>query len=110
MARSIAVSSLLIWRKERMSGVNQQETIEKTIQIARNWIVEHSPDANIKQVTITSTTHLLESGILDSIGLVDLLTFLEQTTGNQIDLHELEPKDFATLDGLCKAALAANSK
>jgi acyl carrier protein len=93
-----------------MSGVNQQEEIEKMIQIAKDWVLEHSPDANIKDVAILNKTHLLESGVLDSIGLVDLLAFLEETTGNQIDLLELEPEDFATLDGLCKAALAANSQ
>lgn len=87
-----------------MSSFNQQQLI----QIAKDWILEHSPDPNIKDVAISKTTHLLESGVLDSIGLVGLLAFLEETTGDQIDLLELEPQDFATLDGLSKAALASN--
>ena len=84
-----------------------KEGHDQLIQLARDWVVEHSPEANILQMEISGKTHLLESGALDSLGLVDLLAFLEMTTGMQIDLLEVDAQDFATLDGLCRAAMGA---
>ena len=83
---------------------------DQLIQISVNWIREHSPQARDSRAEILGTTQLLETGILDSLGLVDLLAFLEQTTGNQIDLLELDEKDISTLEGLCKAAKKINQQ
>ena len=42
-------------------------------------------------------TDLLGSGLLDSLGLVELLVHVEETFGLAIDLEELEVEDFRSL-------------
>lgn len=42
-------------------------------------------------------TDLLESGLLDSMGLVDLLVHIEKTFGLTIGLEELDVEDFRSV-------------
>jgi acyl carrier protein len=50
-------------------------------------------------------TDLLTAGILDSIGFVELLMFIETEYGYQIDLVNADPAQFTTINGLCELAL-----
>jgi len=49
--------------------------------------------------------NLLESGLVDSIGLLDLLTAVENRFSIQVDFSDLDPEEFTTLGGLA-ASLA----
>ncbi len=77
---------------------------EELIRRAAAWILENSPNARAAKVEIAATTPLLQEGLLDSLGLVDLLAFLEKATGNEIDLFELDEDEAMTLEGLCRSA------
>jgi acyl carrier protein len=46
----------------------------------------------------TDGTDLLKAGLLDSLGLVDLLLFLEQDLGVKISIQELELDDLGSID------------
>jgi acyl carrier protein len=46
---------------------------------------------------LTDTTPLLDSGLLDSMALVDLVTHLEHTYGVTIDTAEITPDNFASV-------------
>lgn len=46
---------------------------------------------------LTSATPLVSGGILDSLGLLDLVAFLEQTFGIEFEAHEVDPAGFDTL-------------
>jgi acyl carrier protein len=50
-------------------------------------------------------TDLLSAGIIDSMGLVDLLMFVETEYGYRINLTEADPARFSTVQGLCELAL-----
>ncbi|WP_273212521.1 MULTISPECIES: phosphopantetheine-binding protein [Helicobacter] len=41
--------------------------------------------------------------VIDSMGFLELLNFLEQRTGTELDLSALDLEDFATLGGLVKS-------
>ena len=41
--------------------------------------------------------------VIDSMGCLELLNFLEQRTGAELDLSTLDLEDFATLGGLVKS-------
>lgn len=41
--------------------------------------------------------------VIDSMGFLELLNFLEQRTGAELDLSALDLEDFATLGGLVKS-------
>ncbi len=46
---------------------------------------------------ITDTDQLIEQGIIDSMGIIVLLGFLEEQFSVRIDGDELMPENFATL-------------
>ena len=46
------------------------------------------------------TTPLIESGIIDSMGIVKLLAFVDETFSVQISDDEISPENFETLDTL----------
>ena len=76
---------------------------EQLIELAAAWIMENSSAARFARVEIRGTTPLLQEGLLDSLGLVDLMAFIEKTTGRQIDLLELDDDEVMTLEALCRA-------
>ena len=64
----------------------------------RGFILEKFPLARKEQ--IKGSDALLESGILDSLGILDLVTFLEQEFSITIADDELVPDNFQTIDGI----------
>lgn len=50
--------------------------------------------------SLKSDDNLFELGILDSLALVDLITFMEEEFGRVVDLPNLNPISFFTLEGL----------
>ena len=77
------------------------------VQLAVDWIRSSSRDSDVAQAKILPDTDLLQAGILDSLGLIDLVAFLEKTTEKQLDLLQLDERDFTTLGGLCRAVAKA---
>jgi acyl carrier protein len=58
---------------------------------------------------LTPTTPLISAGILDSMGLIELVAFLEEKFGVRIEAHEVDPANFDTLaaiDALVQRKLA----
>jgi acyl carrier protein len=72
------------------------------------WIREHKLLRNLEATAITEDTDLMANGLLDSMGLIDLLLFVEEQTGRSIDLKVVEPKDICVVKNLCRIALGNN--
>lgn len=70
-----------------------------------SWIKEHWLPGNRHGTEITEDVDLITDGLLDSMGLVDLLLFVEQQTGRSIELKSVEPKDICVVKNLCRIAL-----
>lgn len=70
-----------------------------------NWIKEHKLPRNGHRAEITEDVDLITDGLLDSMGLVELLLFVEEQTGRPIDLKTVEPKDICVVKNLCRIAL-----
>ncbi len=70
-----------------------------------NWIREHKLPGNHHGAEITEDIDLITDGLLDSMGLVDLLLFVEEQTGRPIDLKIVEPKDICVVKNRCRIAL-----
>jgi len=45
---------------------------------------------------------LFESGIIDSLGLIKLLAFIEETFNISLNMSEIDIEDFNTLDDILK--------
>lgn len=70
----------------------QAETLEESI---RKFILERFPLA--RQRNVSNQESLLESGILDSLGILEVVTFLEGEFSITVDDDELQPEHFASI-------------
>lgn len=80
-------------------------TFDELASAATGWVVEKSVELHGQPAEVGVDDDLLASGTLDSLAFVALVTFIEDTTGAELDLLELDPDDFASIRGLCAAAL-----
>ncbi len=58
---------------------------------------------------VTLETDLVGTGLVDSLGMVDLILYLEHESGLRIDLAEADPAQFTTVRGLCKLVAGASA-
>jgi acyl carrier protein len=70
-----------------------------------DWVRENRLPTNTAPVEITADTDLLTGGVLDSLGLIELITFIESHNGCHVDLSAATPDDLSTVNGLCRLAL-----
>ena len=52
-------------------------------------------------------TDLLDTGVIDSLGFIELIAAIEQKTGVELDLFDTDPAEFVTPDGLQEQVLRA---
>jgi acyl carrier protein len=57
-------------------------------------------EMGLAPAALTDDFDLLTSGVIDSLGIVELLAALEQQLGMVIDLSELDPENLTTLGPL----------
>jgi acyl carrier protein len=84
--------------------MNPQLEIEYVDLIVK-WVRKNGLTNGNGQVELTGHTNLMESGLLDSIGFVELIVFMESQTGSTIDLIDVDPSEFTTVNGLSRIAL-----
>jgi len=73
------------------------ETIEAQI---RKFIDDHFPSA--RRTKLGNQHALLENGIVDSLGVLDLVSFMEETFAITVMDEELLPENFQTIERLTK--------
>ncbi|WP_051807710.1 phosphopantetheine-binding protein [Actinoplanes subtropicus] len=69
---------------------------------ALDWVRAHRVDRETMDTPVTAETDLLTVGVLDSLGFVQLMTFLAERTGRTVDLVDLDFDDLATVRSLCR--------
>jgi acyl carrier protein len=77
------------WTKMNMTGNHVSMQIRK-------FILDKFPLARKQQ--IKDSDPLLESGVLDSLGVLDLVSFVEQEFSVHVADEELVPENFQTID------------
>ncbi len=75
----------------------EQALVEQRIQ---NFIYEQFPLSRTLQVT--ATDNLFSAGVVDSLGILDLVTFLENEFHIEVSDEELTPEHFETIDGIVR--------
>ncbi len=73
----------------------------------KDWVRQHSRLPEAKRREIADDTDLLASGLLDSLGFVELLVWAEERTGHTMDLEDADPEAFTRVNGFCRLALAS---
>jgi len=76
---------------------SRQQSEEVTSQI-RQFVLNHFPLA--RQRSIKNGESLLESGIVDSLGILELVDFLEHTFDMTISDEELIPENFHSIQNI----------
>lgn len=84
-----------------MKSLSESELINLVMQ----WVRENKLKNGSANVVITPDTNLLERGVLDSLGFVELILFLESQSGRQVNLFDVDPAEFTQIKGLCRIAL-----
>lgn len=56
---------------------------------------------DVTLLPLANTTPLLETGVLDSLGLLRLVLFVQQRFGIVVDDVDLIPENFASVDAIC---------
>lgn len=70
-----------------------------------NSLKERADRMNISIDEIEDDCNLLESGLLDSMGFVDLMVSVEQHFDVEFHFEELDPSEFTTLPGFLNCAV-----
>ena len=64
-------------------------------QALRDWVLKTS--GKIKPEELTDETAIIEQRIISSLQIMDLILFLEQQTGQPIDVTQLKPGVFRNI-------------
>ncbi len=80
------------------SNVIERETLETA---AMGWLQERvGADAEVP-ADLGPETDLLEKAVIDSMGFLELIAFLEDEADCTIDLMEVDPDNLTSIRGLC---------
>jgi acyl carrier protein len=64
----------------------------------RKFVISNFPAAKRRGVTLQDA--LLGSGMIDSLGILELVDFLERSFGFALDEEDLSPENFQTIEQL----------
>jgi hypothetical protein len=56
-----------------------------------------------RPVDVDASTPLFETGIIDSLGIIDLLAFVETVTGTPVPMRKVDMRFFGTVDRISYA-------
>ena len=56
-----------------------------------------------RPIDLDASTPLFETGIIDSLGIIDLLAFVEMATGRTVPMRMVDMRFFGTVDRICRA-------
>lgn len=78
-----------------MQGAEKMSDVDGIHPSIRSFILKKFPAARKRD--LKDDLPLLESGIIDSLGVLDVVGFFEQTFNVKIDDDELTPDNFANI-------------
>ena len=72
----------------------------------RTYIVEELSEGDVDPAQLDELTNLIEEDILDSLGIMSLVEFIEERYGLDIDPAEIEIENFETLAAIASLVAA----
>ena len=73
-------------------------TEEEIRQSLRDWIVKKN--GKIRPEDLSDQTPIIEQRIISSLQVMDLIFYLEQLSGNPIEVDDLKPGVFRDIDSI----------
>jgi acyl carrier protein len=83
-----------------MMAEPRAETADETLEAIRAFVRRRFPLAVTAKVADEDS--LLDSGIVDSLGILDLVAFLEKTFGIRVGDDELDPSNFDSISSVAR--------
>jgi acyl carrier protein len=80
--------------------VNSVEEKNLTPELIRRFLVQKFPRS--KKRNITDQDNLLESGIIDSLGVLEIVTFLQEEFSLAVEDDELTPENFQSIASIAQ--------
>jgi len=77
--------------------------LDQDIQkVIHSWVIEHHRKTDNKGGDIDSNAHLIELGYLDSLGFIELFSYLENHFGIEInyDVNGVDANEMFSINGL----------
>ena len=68
----------------------------------RDWIIRRSKQ-RVRLEDLTDDTPVIESGLLSSLDIVEFVLYIESLIGDEIDLEDLEPEVFTSINTMHQA-------
>jgi acyl carrier protein len=68
------------------------------VAVVRNFIVQSFPLA--RRRNITDDDNLLETGVIDSLGVLEIVTFLREEFSLEVEDDELTPENFQSITAI----------
>ena len=84
-----------------MTTTSESELVNQII----NWVRQNGGAPGATRVEISEDTDLIATGLLDSLGVVDLFMFIEGLIGCKIDLTDVDLSEVSIPIGLSRTAL-----
>jgi acyl carrier protein len=84
-----------------MGPISEGELTDRII----NWVRENRRTNGSAHVEICADTDLVATGLLDSLGVVDLFMFVEGLIGCKVDLTDVDLSEFSMPKGLSRVTL-----
>ena len=72
------------------------EDRHRTVESLTEFIVSQYPRA--EEISLSADDPLLENGIVDSLGLLKLVNFIEDTFGIFVSEDDLDPENFTSIN------------
>ena len=69
----------------------------------RTWIWNRAKD---KPYELKDDTKILDDGVLSSLDIVELVLFIENLRGSEVDVDALQPDSFKDVDSIFKSFFA----
>jgi acyl carrier protein len=69
--------------------------------VLRTYIIEELLHGNAPD-ELSATTYLIEEQIIDSLGIFEVVAFLQERFGIMIDAEDVTIEHFETLDSICQ--------
>jgi acyl carrier protein len=81
--------------------------MDSTTAIRQHIVAEYLADASVSQ--LPDDYDLLGNGVIDSLGLLRLIAWLEQRFGVSVDEIDIAPEDFRTVSAIGDVVARARS-
>jgi len=76
--------------------------------LIREWVAANHRKEKSGKIELAEDADLMDTGVLDSMGFIELLAYVESITRARIDLSDLDPKDFTSIEGLSRSVVSRN--